>query len=427
MSSIYNFGKEPMLNHREELSKIDTFGRLRVSNPVTLFDFHHVNNYQENSSFSEIIYNGSTFTYSNDSYVQLSVTSTIGSKVVSQTKQYVPYQPGKSKLVFMTGILETSGGTTGIRSRIGTFDDENDKNTSLYDSGGNGLFFELDGNDLYVVERRSSNGTGQTDYRVKQSEWNIDTFGAGSLNPSKKIINDFSKCLLFVFDMEWLGVGFSRFGFVLDGKIHYCHIFKHKKLIKPYIRYAKLPLRYEIENVSSSSEGKLRKICGTVLSEGGYNIRGRVFSDGTNANSITVPSSKYIPVISLKLKNEFNRNTLYLKKIDFLISATTNKPIHYDVRFNPSVLEGVSFRDINTMSIAEISVTGTTIVGGKTINSGYIKNKESGSFFEGLDDLLSNLQINSNITGESDILSVAAIGIGGDAELYIQANWLEIN
>lgn len=425
MSSIHNFASDKYLNHVEKMAFRDTFGRLRVSNPVSLFDYSNITRENDDVDFSSYIVNGATQVHSDDSYLELKVSTTNGSKSVMQSKRYVPYQPGKSKISYLTGVLEVSGGITGIRSRIGIFDDENDKNAAL-DTGGNGLFFELDGKTLYIVERSSSNGSGQTDIRVPQSEWNIDTFGANSLNPSKKIISHFEKTKIFVIDLEWLGVGFSRFGFVLDGKIHYAHIFKHKKSVKPYIRYAKLPVRYEIENVSSSSEGQMRKLCGTVISEGGYNLKGKTFADGTNSDYFAVPDTQYVPVLSLKLKQEHIRNTIYLKNIDMLISPTTNKPIHYDVRLNPTTLQGVTFRNVSDASSAMISVTGTTVVGGYILNSGYVSSKGTQTLLSSLDDILNTLPIAANITGTSDIITVAAIGIGGSANVYAQFNWIEI-
>lgn len=427
MSSIHNSKNEYYLNHTEKFAERDTFGRFRVSNPVTLFDFSNIDDINHQIYFDEKTENGGTITHSNNSYEQLDVTTTSGSRVVCQSKQYIHYQPGKSKIAFISGVLETQGGTAGIRSRIGMFDDENDKNTVLYDAGGNGLFFELDGTTLHVVERTSNNGTGQTDVAIPQNEWNIDTFGAGALNPSKRIFNDFSKTCLFVIDLEWLGVGFSRFGMVFDGKIYYCHIFKHKKIQKPYIRYAKLPIRFELETTGTPDRaGSSRQICGTVLSEGGYNMKAKEYADGTNSNYFVVPYTHYAPLLTLRLKPNYNRNLIYLKKIDFLVES--NKPIHYDVRLNPSEITGVTFNSVSDLSIAEISVTGLGVTGGLTLNSGYVDSKGSSTLATTLDDILNQLPISSNITGESDLLTIAAVAVGGAvSNTYCQMNWLELN
>ena len=74
-----------------------------------------------------------------------------------------------------------------------------------------------------------------------------------------------------------------------------------------------------------------------------------------------------------------------------LISSTTNKPIHYEIRYNPTTLTGVTFNDVHANSMAQISVTGITIVGGLIVNSGYIESKGSESLFTSLSDLLNNI------------------------------------
>lgn len=404
-------------------NQTDLFGRNRVSNPTTLFDFHNVNDINS-ITFDNFIINGATITHSNDSYKELTVSSTNNSKAIRQSYEYVPYQPGKSKLIFLTGLLNVDGGVTGIVSRIGIFDDENEKNLSL-DTGGNGLFFELNGKNLYVCERHSDNASGQYDNKIIQSSWNIDTMGAGPLNPSNIKINDFSKAYIFVIDLEWLGVGISRFGFVVDGHVHYVHRFLHRKITKPYIRYAKLPVRFDIKNVSATTSSSMRIICGSIISEGGYNIRGRQFSVGTNTVARTVPTTKFLPIITLKLSNDHIRNTIYLKNVDFLISSTSNKPIHYQIIHNGTVLGG-SYLDVNNSSFAKYNISGTTITDGYVMKGGYVENKGSRTLFSGLDDMLQSSPICANITGESQNISIVAKAIGSSADVYCNLEWIEI-
>lgn len=402
------------------ISERDAFGRFRVSNPVTLFESHHV--YDKSPlEYDEIIQNGATSYHDNNSFVELKTDTTVNSKCIRQSKQYIPYQPGKSKLIMLTGVLETSGGITGVRTRIGTFDDHNDKVT---DSGGNGLFFELDGKKLYVVERFSTDGTGQTENRVEQANWNIDSFGDGTLNPSKKKLTDYSKSYIFVIDLEWLGVGISRFGVVFNGKIHYCHVFNHKKINKPYIRTAKLPIRFEIQNFSSSSIARMRQICATAISEGGYNLSGVQFSGGMGATIVNdIGSSTFRPLCSLKLKDLYIRGTIYLKNIHSI--SLDNKPIFFKVTLN-STLTGTSFVNVNENSIAMIDTGATAISNdGVEISSGYVSGKSTTNLVSSIDDLLHIIPICSTITGQSDIITVSAKSTN-TASFAVNLEWLEI-
>ena len=73
----------------------DSFGRLRVSEPFTLFDSSH--RYRDNGLWNTLDTIGGTAVFSaNEGLVNLNVTSTGGSQVVRETAKVFSYQPGKS-------------------------------------------------------------------------------------------------------------------------------------------------------------------------------------------------------------------------------------------------------------------------------------------------------------------------------------------
>ena len=126
------------------------------------------------------------------------------------------------------------------------------------------------GNTAYFVERSLSLGTT---IRVAQEDWNIDKLdGTG---PSGITLNS-SKAQILWMDIEWLGVGSVRIGFVIDGAFIHCHTFHHSNIIEStYITSGSLPLRYEIANTGiTTSTSNLKQICSSVISEGGYNLNG---------------------------------------------------------------------------------------------------------------------------------------------------------
>jgi hypothetical protein len=84
----------------------DAFARQRVSSPYTLLDFTSVYG-KDPLRIAEEITGGGTSTENPDSYIEKSVTSP-GDSVIRQTKEYVPYQSGKSRLIYMTGVLVDS-------------------------------------------------------------------------------------------------------------------------------------------------------------------------------------------------------------------------------------------------------------------------------------------------------------------------------
>jgi hypothetical protein len=78
----------------------DAFGRLRVSNPLTIFDSKSI--MSKNNLFDESTANGGTVTYtSNKSTVNLNVTEAAGSTTIRQSKRVMSYQPGKSLLILI--------------------------------------------------------------------------------------------------------------------------------------------------------------------------------------------------------------------------------------------------------------------------------------------------------------------------------------
>lgn len=239
-------------------TNLDAFGRLRVSNPTTLFDSQNM--YVDGAQFSNVTATGGTITYvANESSFNLSVTAANGSSVISQAKTTQPYQPGKSLLTMESFCFATL--TAGCRQRVGYFTDNN------------GVYFEADGTDLYLVIRSKASGTIQEE-RIVQTDWNTNTLKtATSPNPSGYVLNP-ALVNIFWCDIEWLGVGSVRAGFVINGEFVVCHVFHHANQsgnTTVYMTAATLNPRYEITNTAPTVGARtMKQICSTVISEGGY-------------------------------------------------------------------------------------------------------------------------------------------------------------
>lgn len=176
--------------------------------------------------------------------------------IIRETTKVFSYQPGKSLLIMTTFVPATP--KVNLRQRIGYF------------GADNGMYFEIDGTTAYFVERSLSTGT---ETRVAQSSWNIDKLdgtGPSGITLSK------DKAQILWMDIEWLGLGTVRIGFVIDGDFVHCHSFHHANIIQStYITTASLPLRYEISNTGiTTSSSTLKQVCSSVISEGGYELRG---------------------------------------------------------------------------------------------------------------------------------------------------------
>ncbi len=399
-------------------SNQDAYDRLRVSNPVTVYENLSVGAGAKNPLLiDELIDSPATSVANANSYIAMTVTNT-GGRVVRQSKPYVVYKPGTSKLTFCTGVFNTDGGRVGVRSRIGFFDDENDQVTNP--QGGDGYFFELDGTTMGIVYRTASSGS-EVDTRVVQSSWNTDTFDGNG--PSGITITTWDDAFLLVFDQQWLGVGQVRIGLLIEGIIHFAQIFTNAGLKLPYTRTAKLPIRYEIENVSAGAgTDEMRMMCQSVLLEA---TPSSIYPQFNFENVELVGSIPESP-ISLRLKSTFNRVTLRIVDIT-LWTRTADQYACFGVYLNPTVDSSV-WVSVDPNSAAEVDTAGDDPVGGTLLATGlavdqgvtHIPLTAGGNRSPWFD-------INSDIEGTSDIITLVAVRIVGTPTVNISISWIEIS
>lgn len=377
---------------------IDAFGRLRVSNPHTLFESQQQFDSSPLQYGEKITGTASSLHLPNESTTRMTVGTNAGDKIVRQTREYFRYQPGKSLLVLMTGVLGAK--KAGVRQRIGYFDDRD------------GIFWEQTNSGMAVVRRTSTSGTA-IDNTIPQSSWNLDKLdGSG---PSGVNL-DPSKTQILIIDFEWLGVGRVRIGFVIDGLPVYCHSFLHANfLTEVYMKTANLPCRYELENTSATaSSTSMKHICSTVISEGGYNEKGVVVSAGGNLATKTV--SSHIPLLSVRLKA--SHKTGKIVPITFDILNTANSILRYEV-IARTILTGASW--VSASAATELDSSATAVTGGIVIASGFITDREVKSL-----SLDSTLAICQDINGNTDILTIAAENVTSSGSVRTTLTWKEI-
>lgn len=334
----------------------DAFGRLRVSNPYTLFDSFH--RYQDNGKISTLTSGGASSTHdSNSSSIVNTVTGTIGSLVYRESVRVFAYQPGKSLQILETFCFATP--QVGLRQRYGFFD------------VANGIYLEQDGNDYYIVRRSSSSGS-LVNTRIAQANWNVDPLnGTGT---STRTI-DLSRAQIMFIDIEWLGVGSVRVGFVIDGEFVLAHVFHHANFVTTtYMTTSCLPVRCEIENTASNNvSSSLRVICATVISEGGYELRGRSRSIGhdieTPRTTIQAQNGVIVPMISIRLKSD--RLGGIAIPTNFSFGAITGANYEYYI-ISGTTTSGGSWVSAGTDSIVEYNLTPTSYTGGTVLDKGYV-------------------------------------------------------
>jgi hypothetical protein len=299
-------------------STVDAFGRLRVSQPYTLFDSQ--SRFAADSSYSYVTATGGTTSFNtNQSSVNLSVTTTSGSTAVAQTFRVFPYQPGKGLLTMQTFTMAAA--QTNLRQRIGYF--------SAY----NGVYLQQSGSTLSFVVRTYTSGSVDDSRSVSQANWNGDKLdGTG---PSGVTL-DVTKTQILWFDFEWLGVGNVRCGFVINGEYIICHTFQNANQSTStavYIQTAILPLRYEIATTATtSSAATLQMICSTVISEGGYEQVSQIYTASAHNNGVSIANNTgltFTPLISIRVNSSYYGAIIIPSSIIF--NPTSNGATGYEV------------------------------------------------------------------------------------------------
>ena len=397
-------------------AQTDAFGRMRVSNPLTLFDSSH--RYRDNNLWSSLTaVGGATSFNQNQGLIDMTVNGLSGSSVIRETTKTFSYQAGKSLLLLNTFVMAPSA--INLRQRVGYFGEDN------------GVYVQLDGSTISFVERSLVNGSPSSETIVPLSAWNGDKLnGTG---PSGLTL-DITKAQIFWMDIEWLGVGTVRCGFVINGEFILCHSFHHANLISStYITTASLPLRYEITNKDATGiSSTLKQICSTVISEGGYELRGlqQAASIPITAPRTFAVAGTFYPIISIRLKTSPDRLDAIVILTALSILGQGNG-INYNWQIRASgVTTGGSWVDAGVDSAVEYNLTGTSYSGGRILASGFLNSSNQGSpNLDILKEALFKFQLErNNLTKTPFELTLVA---GTDAEngsgIFASMDWEEIS
>lgn len=343
-----------------DTGNLDAFSRLRVSNPNAEIetDFRY--------DLNPVLFNTSvtgtgTVTHSALNSSALLTLANPGDTARLSTKQYYRYLPGKSHLVFLTGVFGAAvAGTT--------------KRAGYYDAN-DGIFFEQNGvTDIAWVQRTSTSGAPSDAARVPQSSWNIDKLdgSGGTGNPSGLTLN-LVRSQILVIDLQWLGMGRVRVGFDINGTVYYVHEFRNANnlLSTVYMRTASLPVRWEM----SGNPDTMLATCASVTSEGGDEpAAGFIFSTDNALVLRTVAAGTPLPTLALRPATTFgglaNRIAAELEDWSWLIVSGAGA-IKWEIQYN-CVVTGGAWAAVNANSMMEKNVTATGVTTpGIVIASGY--------------------------------------------------------
>ncbi len=339
-------------------ANLDAFSRLRVSNPLILHNSQFTYDLAPLIMEQITLGTGATVTYDStnrNALMTFSSTPT-GGKAYMQSYEYLPYQPGRSQLIFVTFNMVAAVANT--------------LKFAGYSDGVNGIEFQNNGTDNQFVVYSASGLGNET---VTQTNWNLDRLdGTG---PSG-ITLDITKTQILVIDIQALYVGRVRIGFDLGGEIVYAHEFLHANLsLYPYIQSANLPVRCGM-TCSGTVTTTMNFICSAVISEGGsedINAFGYTFETNTN-RVIGVAGTQ---LLTLRPKTTFNGITNRMRvsyiDVEILNLGSTNENIRWDLCVGQAITGG-TWADVNTTYSGVEVNTGATLSGSPavTIDSGWV-------------------------------------------------------
>jgi len=388
---------------------VDAFGRLRISNPVTVFDSKLLGSDDAPLFWDEALESGGGITATTPTeakpYIDLVSTNVTAGLFTRQTFRRFNYQPGKSQLILMTGVLELASGVkTGCERRIGLFDNNN------------GAFFESDAGAIGVTVRTNDSGT-PVDSTTAQASWNLDTLDGGNdaANPSGETA-DWTKAQIFVVDYQWLSIGRVRFGIETNGTIIYVHEINQANVAAiPWASTPNLPLRYQIVTTTASGVCSIRVICSAVISEGGNQDIGIVRHLGTGGASVTsaVENTLYA-VVGVRLKSTHLGATIHFLNTAVQVH-TASELLEWVLIFNPTVAGTFTYSDVTNSAVQRaLGATANTVTGGTHIGGGYFESGGGGSGQgSGGGDLNSALVIGAAIDGTRDTVVLCVRPVGG--------------
>ena len=388
----------------------------------------------------EILNGSATSIYNPHRYISMQVFN-LNDRVVRQTYDYYYSKSYLMKRCIFTATLNSLEKPIGYRSRVGIFDDHNDKSI-IYDDdnnkGGSGLYFQLENGEFSLGIRYGINDNG-TDYIIKQNDFNVN-----------KLENNmpYNSCRFYkkqVYEIYYNTIGYIEWSIYMNGIRTVLHRYENFDTDLHNIHRYELPIRYEIEKIQSViGSSEMRQFEDCIGLEFDCNIgNGSGATPPPASTSISIckylsqistklytieyfSDIRYTPIFSVRLKPSEIRNPIISYKIDgiaindctcFQIGIVKNPvyldktPIWQDTNYMLQYDTNINIIDNNNLII---------------IIEQFISPKQQFPY----NTLLNGrpISISASISGEADIFTIVARKLnayGDNPQVYFSFTWLE--
>jgi hypothetical protein len=395
----------------------DAFGRVRISNPVTLLDSTFTYDLRPRD-FEDISSGNGVVTHdANGRFAKLAITAGALGVAGLQSYQYTHYNPGKSHLIFMTlcSDPDSVGYASGQKFEAGYFDDDN------------GIFIRRDDTGAYAVRRSKVTGS-VVEEAVATADFNIDPLdGTG---PSGVTL-DPTKSQILVIDLQFLGVGRVRIGLEVAGAIIYAHEFNFANAqAGMYMQTGSLPVRWRLEDTGTTGFANSQAYCCMVTTEGGAEQnRGVPLAIGSTA-AITAASGADTEVLSIRAGLTFNSlvNRIWNILEDVELLNTGNNEARVKIWYDATVTGGTWLSVDASDSGMEYNLTGTHTPGTGIVIGRFsvpaTATAKGAASFAPKNRL--PIALDKAGTGRVGIISVTAAGVGGTTPVWGDILWREV-
>ena len=337
---------------------IDAFGRLRTSGTGQRLDVEFIYD-KQNDLFDEVTNNGTVTHNTNTRDLTLSISDANDGTYAKMASYPVPYTPGNSQLIDMTGVLDLAG---------------------------------IGGGSAEVFLRTKISGS-VVEETIDESDWASTT---GTI--------DWTKSHIFSIDFQSLKVGRIRFSLIRNGLTYQvAEITKDNSIDSGYWQLPNLPVYYKLYNdatntymelgygddangvgfrykIAANASATMKAICCTAKSEGGENLRnlpGLARSVDTVVTTQTV-STTLVPIISIRPKATFQSLPNLGLAIPKSFSLQTTEAIRVVLMHDVTLTDPV-WADVDTdQSMMEYDVSATALSNGHINFSDYVYATSSG-------------------------------------------------
>ena len=403
-----------LVEFTEESNLKDAFGRLRVSNTGQRLDVEFLYDKQDDL-FDEITTNGTVTHNANTRDLTLSLSDANNGSRAKMASHPVPYTPGNSQLVEMTGVLDLAN---------------------------------IGGGSAEVFLRSSISGSA-VDTTVAQADWDY-------FSNTTNLNWNFSH--IFTIDFQSLKTGSIKFYISEQGLARRVATIASDNIRNSgYWQIPNLPVYYDLYNsdgntymelgygdannavgfryiISANASATMKAICCTVKSEGGNDLRvkpglSRSADRGVTATTV---STTLVPIISVRPGATYNSLPNLGVAIPKTVSIQTDEAIKL-VLIHDSVLTGASWAAVDASdSMMEYDITASQVSGGHNNYVEYVYASSSGpqsSRFQSAEKGLLGKTVlwdrkDDSVTGH---YTLAAIRTGAsDASVLAGFTWEEI-